>query len=97
MMETLILWQLRILIIAQFAERNYRKDEIMEDVFISIVITALFIIMALWIYAMMRVAKISDERMAIMSNTCPDCGSRLIREGGCTRCSNPICGWSPCQ
>ena len=55
----------------------------------------LIFVMALWIYAMMKIGKMSDERMAIMSNTCPDCGGKLIYEGGCLICKN--CGFSPCR
>jgi len=25
---------------------------------------------------------------------CPECGSELVRTGGCVHCLN--CGWSPC-
>jgi hypothetical protein len=67
----------------------------MDDMWIRIVTAVIFIIMILWIYAMLKIGKISDERMAIMSNTCPDCGMRLVHEDGCLICRH--CGFSPCR
>lgn len=29
-------------------------------------------------------------------NACPDCGSYLIRQGGCTICSNSACIYEGC-
>jgi len=37
---------------------------------------------------------LDDSRQIFAS--CPDCGSRLLLVEGCTKCSNPACGYSKC-
>ena len=31
------------------------------------------------------------------STTCPDCGSSLIKDSGCMKCTNPECAWAACK
>lgn len=33
----------------------------------------------------------------VTGEVCPDCGSAVVREGGCVHCSDPACGWSRCE
>jgi len=30
-----------------------------------------------------------------MKESCPECGSFIVHQGGCINC--PVCGWSACR
>lgn len=37
---------------------------------------------------------VATDYNLIEENKCPECGNRLLHEGGCKRCIN--CGWEAC-
>lgn len=40
--------------------------------------------------------KMAPPKIAIEDNRCPVCGSEVVRAGGCSSGSCPVCGWSGC-
>ena len=43
----------------------------------------------------MKVKLIKKKLNAVTLMVCPECGNRLVPEGGCAFC--PCCGYSPCK
>lgn len=49
-----------------------------------------------WKSGVIRTLKCYIKDGEVQGEVCPECGSKIVRVGGCMQCSNPECGWSKC-